>query len=152
MATVFFPSGSFVRVELQGGNRRMADEEDVAISVFGTFCLAAEDGRFPNLADRDSLWRLLVKMARTKPSTSIDMKTVNGAGGGRVRGESAWINRTTRMRRSLLPRLLTRRSARSDTTCYQIRGPSPGTRFDRKYTAAARASSTWRCSNPHAAM
>ncbi len=50
------------RMELRGAKRQMADEEDVAISVFDSFCRAAENGRFPDLADRDSLWRLLVRM------------------------------------------------------------------------------------------
>ena len=77
------------RGELTGANRRMADEEDVAISVFRTFCQAAETGRFPNLADRDSLWRLLVKMAAHK---AIDQRRHHARlrrGGGDVRGESA---------------------------------------------------------------
>ena len=60
-----------VRVELRGANRRVSDEEDVAISVFDAFCRAAESGRFPNLADRDSLWRLLVRMAARK---AIDLR------------------------------------------------------------------------------
>ena len=31
--------------ELKGGNRRMADEEDVVVNVFEKFCRAAEQGR-----------------------------------------------------------------------------------------------------------
>ena len=54
------------RRELRGAKRQMADEEDVAISVFESFCRAAEEGRFPDLADRDSLWRLLVRMTARK--------------------------------------------------------------------------------------
>ena len=38
----------------------MADEEDVALSVLDSFCRAAQDGRFPDLADREGLWRLLL--------------------------------------------------------------------------------------------
>jgi DNA-directed RNA polymerase specialized sigma24 family protein len=48
------------RKKLQGAPRRVADEEDVALSAFDTFCRNAERGRFPHLLDRDSLWRLLV--------------------------------------------------------------------------------------------
>jgi RNA polymerase sigma factor (sigma-70 family) len=58
-------------LELRGAKRQMADEEDVAISVFDSFCRAAENGRFPDLADRDSLWRLLVRMTARK---SIDLR------------------------------------------------------------------------------
>jgi DNA-directed RNA polymerase specialized sigma24 family protein len=38
----------------------VGDEEDVALVAFTAFCRAAKEGRFPNLADRDSLWRLLL--------------------------------------------------------------------------------------------
>src|SRR5262249_26477315 len=47
------------RKRLQGAARRAADEEDVALSAFDSFCRNAEQGRFPDLADRDGLWRLL---------------------------------------------------------------------------------------------
>src|SRR5262245_9588821 len=48
------------RKKLQGAPRRAADEEDVALSAFDSFCRCARQGRFPDLCDRDSLWRLLV--------------------------------------------------------------------------------------------
>src|SRR5262249_38023612 len=34
--------------------------EDVALSAFKSLCLGVEAGRFPQLFDRDDLWRLLV--------------------------------------------------------------------------------------------
>jgi DNA-directed RNA polymerase specialized sigma24 family protein len=46
--------------------RRAADEEDVALSAFDSFCRAAEQGRFPSLADRDDLWQLLVLLTARK--------------------------------------------------------------------------------------
>jgi DNA-directed RNA polymerase specialized sigma24 family protein len=54
------------RKKLHGGPRRAADEEDVALSAFDSFCRNAEDGRFPQLFDRDSLWRLLVVITSRK--------------------------------------------------------------------------------------
>ncbi len=54
------------RKRLQGTPRRAADEEDVALSAFDSFCRGAEQGRFPDLADRDGLWRLLVMMTTRK--------------------------------------------------------------------------------------
>jgi DNA-directed RNA polymerase specialized sigma24 family protein len=54
------------RQRLRGSARRVADEEDVALSALDSFCRAAEQGRFPDLADRDSLWRLLVVMTARK--------------------------------------------------------------------------------------
>lgn len=47
------------RGRLRDAPRRAADEEDVALSAFDSFCRNAEAGRFPDLTDRDSLWRLL---------------------------------------------------------------------------------------------
>lgn len=55
-----------VRRHLRGRHRAVADEEDIAISVFESFYRAAEQGRFPELSDRDDLWRLLLKMSARK--------------------------------------------------------------------------------------
>jgi DNA-directed RNA polymerase specialized sigma24 family protein len=63
------------RKKLAGGPRRAADEEDVAQSAFKSFCLAAERGRFPDLAGRDSIWRLLLQMTARK---AIDLRRHEG--------------------------------------------------------------------------
>jgi DNA-directed RNA polymerase specialized sigma24 family protein len=47
------------RARLRNAPCRVADEEDLALSAFDSFCRNAERGRFPDLADRESLWRLL---------------------------------------------------------------------------------------------
>ena len=54
------------RQRLRDAPRRAADEEDVALSAFDSFCRNAEHGRFPDLADRDSLWRLLAAFTLRK--------------------------------------------------------------------------------------
>lgn len=77
------------RQKLAGMRRGAADEEDVALSAFNRFCLAAERGRFPDLADRGSLWRLLLQMTARK---AIDLRRHEARarrGGGMVLGESA---------------------------------------------------------------
>jgi len=51
---------------LYGQNRAVSDEEDIALSVFDSFYAAAEKGRFPDLSDRDDLWRLLLTMSARK--------------------------------------------------------------------------------------
>jgi RNA polymerase sigma factor (sigma-70 family) len=48
------------RNHLEGLPRALADEEDVALSAFHSFCRRAEEGRFPKLEDRDDLWKLLM--------------------------------------------------------------------------------------------
>lgn len=55
-----------VRGRLYGRNRAVSDEEDIVLSVFESFYNAAENGRFPDLSDRDDLWRLLLRMAARK--------------------------------------------------------------------------------------
>ncbi|HEV3262864.1 MAG TPA: ECF-type sigma factor [Gemmataceae bacterium] len=54
------------RARLQRAPRRAADEEDVALSAFASFCRGAAEGRFPQLSDRDDLWRLLVVITARK--------------------------------------------------------------------------------------
>jgi RNA polymerase sigma factor (sigma-70 family) len=55
-----------VRQRIYGRNRAVSDEEDVVVSVFESFYRAAEKGRFPDLSDRDDLWKLLLRMASRK--------------------------------------------------------------------------------------
>jgi DNA-directed RNA polymerase specialized sigma24 family protein len=54
------------RARLRGAPRRAADEEDVALSAFDSFCRAAEAHRFPELVDRDDLWQVLVVLTARK--------------------------------------------------------------------------------------
>src|SRR5262245_55080326 len=54
------------RKKMQGLPRRCEDEEDVALSAFDSFCRGAREGRFPQLHDRDNLWRLLVTITARK--------------------------------------------------------------------------------------
>ena len=79
------------RTRLDGDARRSRDEEDIALSVFDSFCRAAADGRFPNLADRDSLWRLLVRMAARKVIDQRRHEHRQRRGGGNVIGEDALV-------------------------------------------------------------
>lgn len=55
-----------VRHRLKGQNRAVSDEEDIVLSVFDSFYAAAKQGRFPDLSDRDDLWRLLLRMSARK--------------------------------------------------------------------------------------
>jgi len=76
------------RERLRGTPRRVADEEDIAASVMESLFRAAQKGRFPDLADRHDLWRLLLGMTARKV---VDLKrraTRQRRGGGRVKGES----------------------------------------------------------------
>jgi DNA-directed RNA polymerase specialized sigma24 family protein len=76
------------RVILRSVPRRMADEEDVAISAFDSFYRAAEAGNFPRLTDRDDLWRLLLVVTERQAADEARRQSASKRGGGRVRGES----------------------------------------------------------------
>jgi RNA polymerase sigma factor (sigma-70 family) len=54
------------RSRLQGRPGLAAYDEDVALSAFKSLCLGAERGRFPDLDDRDDLWRLLAVLTIRK--------------------------------------------------------------------------------------
>jgi RNA polymerase sigma factor (sigma-70 family) len=73
--------------------RRVADEEDVALSVFRCLCAGAEQGRLAEIGDRGDLWRVLVTMTLRK---TIDQQRRLGGkkrGSGRVRGESVFAGK-----------------------------------------------------------
>jgi DNA-directed RNA polymerase specialized sigma24 family protein len=59
------------RKRLKDVPRRANDEEDVALSAFDSFCRNAEHGRFPDLSDRESLWRLLATFTVRKASRQL---------------------------------------------------------------------------------
>ena len=73
---------ALARQKLRHAPRRAADEEDVALSAFESFCRHAEEGRFPDLLDRDGLWRLLVVMTARKANHLIRDETRQKRGGG----------------------------------------------------------------------
>jgi RNA polymerase sigma factor (sigma-70 family) len=54
------------RSRFQGRPDLIDFDEDVALSAFSSLCLGAERGRFPDLIDRDDLWRLLAVMTIRK--------------------------------------------------------------------------------------
>jgi DNA-directed RNA polymerase specialized sigma24 family protein len=65
--------------------RRAADEEDVALIAFASFCHHAARGKFPQLADRDDLWRLLVTVTSRKALHLRRDEKRPKRGGGAVR-------------------------------------------------------------------
>ena len=74
------------RKKLQGTPRRAADEEDVALSAFDSFCRGAEHGRFPQLADREDLWQLLFLITARKAFDLMEHEGRKKRGGGQAAG------------------------------------------------------------------
>jgi RNA polymerase sigma factor (sigma-70 family) len=78
----------FAREKLRRVPRRVADEEDVALSAMDSFYRAAQRGRFEDLADRNDLLRVLLRMTARKAVDLIRHETSQRRGQGHVRG--AW--------------------------------------------------------------
>ncbi len=77
------------RAKLGAVPRGEADEEDIALSAFHSFCQGAAGGRFPRLDDRYGLWRLLVTITVRKALDQSERQGRKKRGGDRVRVETA---------------------------------------------------------------
>lgn len=76
------------RRRLGGAGTGVADEEDVAQSVFALVCRGAQSGRFQDITTRDDLWWFLLLATKQK---TIDLRRRERAakrGGGNTRPES----------------------------------------------------------------
>jgi DNA-directed RNA polymerase specialized sigma24 family protein len=74
---------AIARARLSSADRRVADEEDIAVSVFDILCRGKIEGRFPQLQDRDDLWRLLVVITHQKSIDRHRHATRQKRGGGK---------------------------------------------------------------------
>jgi DNA-directed RNA polymerase specialized sigma24 family protein len=81
----------FARKKFEQLPCRVADEEDVALSALNSLCRGAAAGRFPQLADRQDLWRILVTIAARKVYAQKRRQRTGKRGGGKVRGESVFL-------------------------------------------------------------
>jgi DNA-directed RNA polymerase specialized sigma24 family protein len=70
------------RKKLRGRVPGGEDEEDVALSALASFCHGLQEGRFPNLTDRNSLWRLLVVITARKALRLMRDESRQKRGGG----------------------------------------------------------------------
>jgi DNA-directed RNA polymerase specialized sigma24 family protein len=75
--------------KLRGVPRCAANEEDVALSAFDSFCRGLEEGRFPQLRDRNNLWALLVTITARKARRLIRYEGRQKRGGHAVLDEAA---------------------------------------------------------------
>jgi RNA polymerase sigma factor (sigma-70 family) len=78
------------RGRLHGAPKRMADEEDIAASVFQSLCRGAAAGRLQNIKNRDDLWWLLLAITRQKVVDYIRHEMAQKRGGGRANDESGF--------------------------------------------------------------
>ena len=64
--TYFLRMVKVARCKLHGTSICAADEEDVALSAFKSFCRGTRDGRFPRLHEHDDPWPLLLALTSHK--------------------------------------------------------------------------------------
>ncbi|MBB01840.1 HTH domain-containing protein [bacterium] len=76
---------------LGGASRKVADEEDIALSVINNLVNGAARGAFPQLADREELWKLLIVLTQRKVTDQVRRDLAQKRGGNNVRGESIFM-------------------------------------------------------------
>jgi DNA-directed RNA polymerase specialized sigma24 family protein len=76
------------RRRLKDAPKRVADQDDVAASVFHSVCRGAAAGRFQNVKNRDDLWWLLLAITQQKVVDHVRRETAQKRGAGRIRSES----------------------------------------------------------------
>lgn len=76
------------RKRLAGSSRSAADEEDVALNAFDSFCRGAAGGKFAQLEDRHDLWQVLAVITARKAARQSQSERAQKRGGGKVESES----------------------------------------------------------------
>jgi RNA polymerase sigma factor (sigma-70 family) len=79
---------ALARQKLQSARRREADEEDVVQNAFHSFFRGLARGRFPQLHDRDNLWKLLVVITARKALDQLAYERRKRRGGGTAAAET----------------------------------------------------------------
>ncbi|TWT35030.1 RNA polymerase sigma factor RpoE [Thalassoglobus neptunius] len=80
----------FVRRKYCDSPSRVADEEDAALDAFDSLYNGLMAGKYPNLSDRDDLWRMLIRITENKFLNQIRDASRQKRGGGRERGHSVF--------------------------------------------------------------
>jgi DNA-directed RNA polymerase specialized sigma24 family protein len=83
-AAYFHRLVGLARSRLHGVHRGSGDEEDVALSAFKTLLVRAEQGKFPELEDRDDLWQLMYVITVRKAVELAKREHAKRRGGGAV--------------------------------------------------------------------
>lgn len=89
---------TLARKKLAGFGRLINDEEDVALSAFKSFCRGIGSGKFPDIADRNELWSLLITITMHKVfHVARDARRLKRGGDQKFvvdnRSGSRWIDR-----------------------------------------------------------
>ena len=83
---------TYARKKLRNVPLRDFDEEDIVTDALETFFKDVRRDRFPHLADRNDLWRILLVLTLRKVLQNIRSNRAAKRGGGQVRGDSVFIS------------------------------------------------------------
>ena len=78
--TYFLRMVKAARCKLHGAPGGMADEEDVALSAFKSFCRGTQNGRFPQLQEHEDPWPLLAGAHDSQGDRSAAVRAAGEAG------------------------------------------------------------------------
>lgn len=85
---------ALARKKLRSAHRRSSDEEDVVQNAFHSFFRGVGRGRFPQLDDRNNLWRLLVVITARKALDQLAYEQSKRQGGGTIQSDSRMTSGT----------------------------------------------------------
>lgn len=78
------------RSRLRGAPRRFQDEEDFAAHALDSFHRGLQCGRYPDVADREGLWRLLMALTANKVVDGLRHERRAKRGGGQTLDEAVF--------------------------------------------------------------
>lgn len=90
--TYFERLAALARQRLGGSPRRASDEDDVVLSALESFYSGVAGGRFPQLEDRNDLWRILVVITARKAQDHVLRERRQKRGGGQQTRELDEVN------------------------------------------------------------
>lgn len=79
------------RKKLKSSPKRWSDEDDIVQQAFAQFFSQVQQNRFPKLNNRGDLWQILAMLVDRRATDQIRRQVNKKSGGGKVRGDSAFI-------------------------------------------------------------
>ena len=80
------------KARLDSFPRRSFDEHDIVNKALYDCFQSIQEGRYPELRDRDDLWRMLIRITENESITRVRREIRDKRGRGEVRGDSALSN------------------------------------------------------------
>jgi hypothetical protein len=72
--------------------QRSVDSDQIAIDAFYCFCRKVAEGAYPDLQDREAIWKLLSTLIHQEAGNQVRKELRAKRGGGDRRGESVFID------------------------------------------------------------